>query len=104
MATLSVYEGENMIEKCGLHFKMITGNIKIGTYATNGVSMDLSKYMPTKVHAVIVDGNAGYVGQYDYANKKPIVYEAGEDGAALDQVGDSADLSAVNMRFLAIGK
>ena len=104
MATITYYEGETFLEKCGLDFKIITGNINIGTYASNGVSMDLSKQIPTKVHYVGVDGNGGYVGQYDYTNKKLIVYEAGEDGAALDEVTDSTNLSSINMRFVAIGK
>ena len=102
--TITYYEDDTINEKCGHNFKMITGNINIGTYATNGVAMDLSKQLPTKVHCVLVDGNGGYVGQYDYAAKKLKVYEAGADAAPLDEVGDEANLAAIDMRFVAVGK
>lgn len=103
MSTVTLYEDETMLEKCGHDFKMVTGNLNIGTAASGGVALDLSKQLPTKVHYVGIDGNGGYVGQYDYTNKKVIIYEAGGDGAALDEV-TSGDLSSINMRFIAIGK
>lgn len=103
MSVVTLYEDQTMVEKCGHNFKIITGNLNIGTAASGGVALDLSKQLPTKVHVVLLDGNGGYVGQYDYTNKKVLVYEAGADGAPLDEV-TSGDLSSINMRFMAIGK
>lgn len=107
MATITLYEDETMTEKCGHDFKIITGNINIGSYASNGVSMDLSKQIPTKVHAVLVESDGGYIGSYDETNKKLKVYYADYDAeadGALIEVADQTDLAAVNMRFVAIGK
>ena len=46
---------------------------------------------------------SGYVAQYDYSNEKVEVYEAGADGAALDEVADTTNLSAVYIRVVAYG-
>lgn len=42
----------------------------------------------------------GYVVQYDRANDKLLVYEAGADGAALDEIGAGADLHATTFNVL----
>jgi hypothetical protein len=48
--------------------------------------------------------NSGYVAQYDYSNEKVILYEAGSDGAILDEVANTTDVSAVYIRVLAFGR
>ncbi len=95
-----------MEEKCGHNYKVITGQLTFTTYATNGVSVDLSADLPTRVDFFNADAKGGYVPAYDYANRKLKIYEAGADGAALDEVTAGTDLST-NMsdtRFMAVGK
>ena len=48
--------------------------------------------------------NSGYVPQYDYTNSKIALYEAGADGAILDEVGNTTDVSAVAVRVLVFGR
>ena len=42
--------------------------------------------------------------QYDYTNEKFEIYEAGADGAALDELGNTADASGIAIRIIAYGK
>ena len=42
--------------------------------------------------------------QYDYTNEKLEIYEAGADGAALDELGNTADASGIAIRLIAYGK
>lgn len=95
-----------MGEKCGHNYKMITGVLTFTTYATGGVSVDLSADMPTKIHFFSTDQKGGYTTSYDYTNRKLLIYEAGADSAPLDQVAAGQDLSTSmsDTRFLAIGK
>lgn len=105
MSVITFYEDESMIEKCGHDFKMITGSINIATYLDSGVPMDLSNQLPTKIHYVGLDGDGGYVGQYDYDNNVVKVFEVtSTDGGGLDAVASGTDLAAVDMHFVAIGK
>ena len=56
------------------------------------------------IHVVLAHGeDSGYVPQYDYTNEKMAVYEAGADGAALDEVANTTDLSALYIRVVAYG-
>ena len=48
--------------------------------------------------------DAGYVAQYDYAGAKVALYEAGGDDAALDEVANTTNVSAVYARVLAFGR
>ena len=94
-----------MGEKCAHNCKIITGTLTFTTYATSGVSVDLSADIPKKVHVVMADLKAGYFGQYDYANRKLLIYEAGADGAALDELGAGTKLTSTlsDSRFIALG-
>jgi len=105
-ATKVYLEADTINEKCGFDFKMITGVITFTTYSTSGVSFDLSKLIPTKVHYLAVEPKGGYVAVYDYTNAKILVYEAGSDSAALDEVAANTDLSTTmaDTRFFALGK
>jgi len=107
--TITYFEDESMVEKCGHDFKMITGQLAFGAYETNGVAFDLSKQIPTKVHFVKFDDPAGYNLVYDYVNKKIKVfygdYSASSDGPH-SEVANTTDLSTplAAVRFFAIGK
>ena len=48
--------------------------------------------------------NSGYVAQYDYTNSKIVLYEAGADGAILEEVANTTNVSAVVVRVLAFGR
>jgi len=52
---------------------------------------------------VQAESTLGYVAQYDYTNEKIEVYEAGADGAALDEVANTTNLSSLYVRVLAYG-
>ena len=74
------------------------------SYPTGGESLTAGDLGFTDIHAVMIDTEtSGYVAQYDYSNSKVEVYEAGADGAALDEVANTTDLSAVYIRVVAFG-
>jgi len=107
--TITYYEDDGMIEKCGHSFKMITGTLVLGVYETDGVAFDLSKKLPTKVHQVILDQMGGYTLVYDYSNKKIKAfygdYSEGTD-AVLVEVANGVNMASAcgDVRFTAIGK
>ena len=106
--SITYYEDDTMIEKCGHNFKMITGILTFTTYsATTGVTFDLRKQLPTAVHFVKFDNPKGYVLNYDYANRRILVYEGAFGTAcAPDELTDNTDVSTdlASVKFLAIGK
>ena len=74
------------------------------SYPTGGEALTAGDLGFTAIHAIMIDTEtSGYVAQYDYSNEKVEVYEAGADGAALDEVGNTTDLSAVYIRVVAYG-
>jgi len=106
--TVTYLEDDTINEKCGHNFKIITGTLTFTTYSgTTGVTFDLRKQIPTKVHIVRFDNPAGYVLTYDYTNRRILVYEGSFGTAsAPTEVNDNTDLSTAlaSVRFLAIGK
>ena len=107
--TTTLYEDDAIVEKCSHGFKMVTGVLVFTTYSsTTGVTLDLRKQLPAKVHVVKFDNPAGYILNYDYTNRRILVYEHSHGTAhgALDEVDDDTDLSTAlaTVRFLAIGK
>jgi len=107
--SITYYEDDTMIEKCGHNFKIITGVLVFTTYsATTGVTFDLRKQLPTSVHFVTFDNPAGYILNYQYTNRRILVYEHSHGTAhgALDEVDDNTDLSTAlaSVKFFAIGK
>ena len=75
------------------------------SYVTNGESLTGTQMGLESVHMVLISmEKSGYVAQYDYANEKILLYEAGADGAILDEVGNTTDVSAVYVRVLAYGR
>lgn len=99
--TITYYEDQEMVEKCGHNFKMITGVLTFTTYTTDGVGFDLRGQLPVMVHYVGFDQKNGHKLVYDYTNRKIIIYKS--VGA---QTTSSQDLSSVlaDTRFIAIGK
>lgn len=103
--TITYYEDQGMIEKCGHNFKMITGLLTFTTYTTDGVGFDLRNQLPTKVHQVIIEPKGGYVPVYAYSTTtaagKIIIYST-----AGTQVTATTNLAAAmaDTRFTAIGK
>ena len=74
------------------------------SYPTGGESLTAGDLGFTAIHAIMIDTEtSGYIAQYDYTNEKVEVYEAGADAAALDEVANTTDLSAVYVRVLAYG-
>tara|TARA_R100000234_G_C4849208_1_gene114401 strand:+ start:90 stop:425 length:336 start_codon:yes stop_codon:yes gene_type:complete len=75
------------------------------SYPTGGESLSAADLGFTALHMVIVQAEStlGYVAQYDYTNEKIEVYEAGADGAALDEVANTTNLSSLYVRVLAYG-
>ena len=53
---------------------------------------------------IIEAEDSGYVAQYDWSGEKVALYEAGADAAALDEVADTTNVSAVYARVLAFGR
>ena len=75
------------------------------SYATNGESLTATQLGLESVHMVLISmENSGYVAQYDYTNEKIALYEAGADGAILDEGANTTDVSAVYVRGLAYGR
>ena len=107
--TITYYQDDTFNKKCSHGFKFITGLLTFTTYSattTSGVQFDLSNQIPTKIHFVGFDNKNGYVPVYDYANSRIKIYEAGADGAALDELGNGTVLSGDTMstaRFFAVG-
>lgn len=58
----------------------VTGQITMDTFTqsttTDGMELDLSADIPN-IEGVFIQGDAGYVVQYDYSNKKIEVYVQG---------------------------
>lgn len=71
------------------------------SYATNGETLNTKTILSlNKVFSIVpIDDVSGYVIQYDRANDKMKVYESGADGAALDEVANTTDLSSTPGAF-----
>ena len=75
------------------------------SYATGGEELTATTLGLESLHFVALSmEKSGYVAQYDYTNSKIALYEAGADGAILDEVGNTTDVSAVVVRVLAFGR
>ena len=75
------------------------------SYATGGESLTATTLGLESLHILLLSiENSGYVAQYEYTNSKIALYEAGADGAILDEVGNTTDVSAVVVRVLAFGR
>ena len=90
--------------------RRICGTITFdASYPTGGEVCDFSSYL-----AELLDGNlqlgckgSGYVPQHDGGSVsagKVLLYEAGADAAALDEVANTTDVSNIVAWFNAVGK
>ena len=91
----------------------VVGNLKMkiyditfdSSYPTNGEGFTPSDVGMRDFESVCFSGDSsGYVPQFDYTNEKIKMYEAGADGAALDEVANGTDLSSVSCRVIIHGK
>jgi|TARA_Y100000114_G_C11705298_1_gene300606 hypothetical protein len=91
----------------------VSGNIKYvikditfdDSYPTGGEGLSATQLGLEEVYIVLISQKSdGYVVQYDYSNEKLEIYEAGADGAALDELGNTADASGIAIRLIAYGK
>ena len=75
------------------------------SYATGGEALTATTLGLESLHIIMCEAeDSGYVAQYDYSGEKLAIYEAGADAAALDEVGNTTDLSALYVRILAFGR
>ena len=68
-----------------------------GTYATNGDTLAETAFNSARLPRIVdvMPGvSGGFVPEWDQANKKLKVFEAGADGGALDEVGNGTDLTS----------
>jgi hypothetical protein len=76
-------------------------------YATSGETLDLSTYiLGTDSPVVLLGGDDGFVLQHNRGTSsagKVLAFEAGADGAALDECGVNTVLSAVISPCIVIG-
>ena len=63
-------------------------------YQAGRMALDLTDYV-NNIETVSIEVSGGYVFQYDRTNAKVLAYEAGADGAALDEVTAATDLQTV---------
>jgi hypothetical protein len=77
------------------------------SYPTGGEAIDFPAALGWNSLTGLVSVNStsatGYVPQWDSGNAKMLMYEAGADAAALDEVANTTDLSAETMTCLVIG-
>ena len=75
------------------------------SYASGGEALTATTLGLESMHMIIIEAeDSGYVAQYDWSGEKVALYEAGADAAALDEVADTTNVSAVYARVLAFGR
>ena len=75
------------------------------SYVTSGEPMAAADIGFSKIEFItFAGGDSGYVFDYDFTNSKVIVYRAAGSAAALQQVPNTTDLSAVITRAMAWGR
>lgn len=86
--------------------KVCVGTVAFdSSYPTGGEAVSYANLGLANVDFVQVSSAAGYVFEYDHTNKKVKAYwvDTTTDGAAMAEVADTTDLSAVTARFFAFG-
>tara|TARA_R100000084_G_scaffold105454_1_gene62892 strand:- start:92 stop:415 length:324 start_codon:yes stop_codon:yes gene_type:complete len=75
------------------------------SYPSNGEAITAADFGLEEIFIVLISQKSdGYVTQFDYSNSKFEIYEAGADGAALDELGNTADASGIAIRCLILGR
>jgi hypothetical protein len=104
--TITKNEDKDMVKRCGLMGKIVTGKITFDTYHTDGESLDLSAEFPGELHTILFENSGGYFFEYDRTNKKVKAmyfdYNGAADGAAIEYPNDTA--LTISTYFMAIGK
>lgn len=91
-------------------YVLVTGTATgSSTYLTNGEVLDLSSYILSTSSPIVTCGCSadGYVGAHNAGTAtagKILFYEAGADGAALDEFANAGNAVAVTVPFIAIGQ
>ena len=74
------------------------------SYATGGEALTATTLGFENLHIMLCSSeDNGYIAHYDYSGEKLALYEAGADAAALDEVANTTNVSAVYVRILAFG-
>lgn len=94
----------------------VMGDLKYGvvevtldsSYPTGGEALTLNTdlgWSGSSTYVVGLNSSSvtGYVPAYDTTNNKLLMFEAGADGAALDEVANTTDLSAETITVLVFG-
>ena len=93
--------------------RTVVGNMRLAiyqvtfdnSYPTGGEALTAADLGLSSIEIMKTDGgDGGYVPQFDYANNKMLMFEAGADGAALDEVTATTDLSSVSFRIEVTGR
>ena len=75
------------------------------SYPTGGEPMAAADVGFSKIEFIAFSGgDGGYVFDYDFANSKVIVYRSAGSAAALGQVPNTTNLSAITTRAMAWGR
>ena len=77
------------------------------SYPTGGEAIDFGNHGFETVFAVFIASKGGYTFEYDETNEKVLAYwvDTTVDGAALAEVADTTDLSAVTgVKALVLGR
>lgn len=76
-----------------------------GTYVTGGEAVTAANFGLSRLDYLVLGGGSeeGYVFSYDPSAGKVLAFEAGADGAALDEVGTDTDLSGSSVDCIAVG-
>ena len=75
------------------------------SYPTGGEAIASTEVGLESIALVLISpDHNGYVAQFDYTNSKISLWEAGADGAALDEFASTGDASAVVVRAIFYGR
>lgn len=96
---------DNVIESVFGDRRVVVSKVTLdSSYPTGGESIDVNDLGLEEAEAVLTSATEnGYVPAWDYTNAKLQMFEAGADGAALDEVGDTTDLSAEVVTVVFLG-
>ena len=85
---------------------LVMGKITMDdSYPTNGEAVTAADFgFKRLTHLLCGASETGYVFAFDDSASKIKAFEAGADGAALDELGDTADASGIGIRLIAYGK
>lgn len=88
----------------GLRANVVTVTMD-NSYPTNGEAVTANGFGLQSISLLILEPNSGYVPEYVASSGKVVVrwVDTTTDGAALAEVANTTDLSAVVFRGLAIG-